>query len=80
MSKKGFWRRLFHKSGPAADENLCPCCGKYRLDEIGKYEICPVCQWEDDPLQRKDPTFAGGANKLSLEEARAEYQKGENNK
>ena len=31
-------------------ENLfkCPCCQYKTLDMRGEYEICPVCQWEDD--------------------------------
>ena len=55
------------------DELLCPVCGKYIFSERASYEICPVCGWEDDPVQRKDPSFAGGANMLSLEEARRSY-------
>ncbi|MBR0051781.1 MAG: hypothetical protein IJK10_08200 [Firmicutes bacterium] len=49
---------------------ICPCCGRYIFDEKGGYEICPVCGWEDDPVQRREPDLAGGANKLSLNEAR----------
>jgi len=52
----------------------CPCCGRFTLTEgRGKYEICPVCFWEGDPVQREDPAFEGGANELSLEEAREYY-------
>lgn len=51
----------------------CPCCGEPVFAESGKYEICPVCGWEDDPVQRKDPDFAGGANTISLAEARQEW-------
>ena len=31
----------------------CPCCGFYTFDEKlnGNYDICPVCFWEDDPIQ-----------------------------
>ena len=39
-----------------------------------EYEICKVCFWEDDPHQRKDQTNDGGANKVSLVEARKNYQ------
>ena len=49
----------------------CPVCKQHRFWE--KYEICPVCGWENDPVQRKDPDFAGGANELSLREARKAY-------
>ena len=54
-------------------ELLCPCCGQYAFEEKGAYEICPVCGWEDDPYQRRNPDFAGGANTLSLNEARRYY-------
>lgn len=53
----------------------CPVCGKYKFEE--NYDICPNCGWENDPVQRKDPDFAGGANKMSLKEAKAAYKAGE---
>ena len=56
-----------------AADRICPCCGQHYFSEQGAYEICPVCGWEDDPLQRKDPDFAGGANTLSLNDARGKY-------
>jgi hypothetical protein len=39
----------------------------------GSYEICPVCFWEDDLVQNEDPSYAGGANQVSLNEARRNY-------
>ena len=56
------------------DDQMCPCCKRYKLNEIGKYEVCPVCNWEDDPVARQDPDYVGGANHLSLNEARAQYK------
>lgn len=58
-------------------ENLlpCPCCGRHTLSEEGMYEICSVCLWEDDPTQLNDPTYAGGANRLSLIQARENWKK-----
>lgn len=53
---------------------ICPCCKKRCLGSEGEYEICDICGWEDDPLQSKDPDFAGGANKLSLNEARKKWE------
>ena len=49
----------------------CPCCGYYTLSEEppGTYNICPVCFWEDEPLQFTVPTYKGGANGVSLEKA-----------
>jgi hypothetical protein len=54
----------------------CPCCGYLTLDEEppGTYEICPVCFWEDDPVQFDDPEYVGGANKVSLKQARFNYR------
>ena len=47
----------------------------YFFDEVGKYEICPICHFEDDPIQRKDHNYKGGANKLSINEAIKQYAK-----
>jgi hypothetical protein len=52
----------------------CPCCGSHTLSKRGAYEICSVCNWEDDPVQAKDPDFRGGANGSSLNEARAAWR------
>ncbi|WP_089401385.1 CPCC family cysteine-rich protein [Noviherbaspirillum humi] len=54
---------------------LCPCCGQRTISEPGAYEICSVCGWEDDPVQSADPKYTGGANRESLESARALWQK-----
>lgn len=55
-------------------EIKCPCCGK---TYVGEYDICSICNWENDPIQLKKPDFPGGANQMSLEEARIAYSKGE---
>ena len=39
----------------------------------GSYEVCPVCFWEDDPVQNEDPSYGGGANAVSLTCARENY-------
>lgn len=49
----------------------CPCCGFLVFDEpAGSYATCPLCGWEDDPIQLQAPGYAGGANKESLCELR----------
>lgn len=53
----------------------CPCCGNKTIDELGCYEICPVCGWEDDPVQSADPDFSGGANSSNLNEAKRAFNK-----
>lgn len=58
-------------SGPYA----CPCCGYPTLDEKppGTFAICPVCFWEDDEVQYRDTEYAGGANEVSLSQARENF-------
>ncbi len=54
----------------------CPVCGQYTFQSgPGSYEICPVCGWEDDKAQYKDPNLKGGANRLSLKEYKKQYEK-----
>lgn len=54
----------------------CPVCGQYEFKSgPGSYEICPICGWEDDKAQYKDPNLKGGANKLSLKEYKERYEK-----
>jgi hypothetical protein len=53
----------------------CLCCGNRTLDgePPGTYDICPVCYWEDDPVQGADLDARGGANSVSLSEARCNF-------
>lgn len=51
----------------------CPVCGKYGFEEYSDFDICPVCNWENDGLQYDDHNYAGGANHISVNEARIEY-------
>ena len=52
------------------------CCGNITLEhqEPLYYEICPVCFWENDPIQNNHPDFRGGANEISLNEAILNYK------
>ena len=56
---------------------FCPCCGYDTLTEEppGTYDICPICFWEDDPIQYKDPVFKGGANRVSLIQGQMNFEK-----
>ncbi|TAG91804.1 MAG: hypothetical protein EAZ20_03055 [Bacteroidetes bacterium] len=53
----------------------CPCCGHKTFTEQpnGTYIICPVCFWEDDPIQLNNPDYEGGANKISLKQAQKNF-------
>ena len=62
---------------PATKKYYCLCCGYATLEEeagSGSYEICQVCDWEDDNVQAKDPDFSGGANEPSLNEAKKNFK------
>ena len=54
----------------------CPCCGFLTISNQppGTFEICPVCDWEDDDVQFYNIEFKGGANKECLEEAKENYK------
>ena len=59
-----------------ANKHPCPCCGQLTIDDPGSWEICDVCGWEDDPLQGDDPDYWGGANSMSLNQAKDAYKQG----
>ena len=55
----------------------CPCCEYFTLSDPppGTYDICPVCYWEDDPVQFVNQDYIGGANWYSLNQARDNFRK-----
>lgn len=57
------------------NKNTCPCCGFMTMDAApsGSYDICPVCFWEDDLVQFKNPNHVGGANYISLKQAQQNF-------
>ncbi len=50
----------------------CPCCGYLTSSGPGSYDICPICDWEDDLSQLRFPETRG-ANNVSLIEAQANF-------
>ena len=54
-------------------KNICACCGTIYVDF---FDICDVCGWQNDPLQNKYSDYEGGANKMSLNEAKEAYRQG----
>ncbi len=58
-----------------ADKHMCPVCGQTEFEMHGSYDICEVCGWEDDPLEGNRPDYGGGANGITLTEARERYKK-----
>jgi hypothetical protein len=49
----------------------CPCCNSKTLNGRGKFELCPVCFWEDDGLDDRDRT----GKWPTLKQAKLNYQK-----
>lgn len=58
----------------AKQNKLCACCGKPSLPAGSVFEICPICGWQDDDIQNDDPDFAGGANEMSLNQAKDAFR------
>lgn len=58
----------------SSTEIKCPCCGRATVED---YAICPVCGWENDPVQLHHPSTARGANKMTLDEAKAAFSAGQ---
>ncbi|MEA4964798.1 MAG: CPCC family cysteine-rich protein [Oscillospiraceae bacterium] len=58
------------------NNKICECCGNAVLSPSSEFEICPICGWEDDDIQNDNPDMSGGANDMSLNEAKAAYLTG----
>ena len=59
------------------NSKLCPVCEKYEFDSYGEYDLCQVCGWFDDPLQREELNYSRGNNDLSLNEYKKKWKAGE---
>ncbi|GAB3532929.1 CPCC family cysteine-rich protein [Pontibacter brevis] len=57
-------------------DEYCPCCGydTFEGEERLQYIICPICFWEDDPIQFSEPEYEGGANRVSLVQAQRNFE------
>jgi Cysteine-rich CPCC len=56
---------------------MCPCCGYLTLSSRADYEICELCNWEDDGQDDEDAdeVWGGPNSDYSLTEARANFLK-----
>ena len=64
-------------SSPISRRYKCPCCNYPTLTEQSAYEICELCDWEDDGQSESDADqVLGGPNSdYSLTEARGNFAK-----
>lgn len=53
----------------------CPVCGYHTFEIVGDWDICPVCGWNSDPVQEAMPDDPTGANGISLNEARQNFER-----
>lgn len=76
ITEKGLANEVY-VTVPVSKGYACPCCGYYTFPKRPgeSYHVCPVCFWEDDAIQQKDASYVGGANPVSLIEARDNYIK-----
>lgn len=56
-------------------EGVRPCavCGETCEGRPGDFVICRRCGWEEDQIQEEDPDYRGGANTVSVNDARENY-------
>src|SRR5215510_8344344 len=88
--EKSFWerRRFFEVYGPSPNAQAgigqsnevryaCPCCGYPTLGSLGEFEVCYLCDWEDDGQDDADADLVrGGPNhSFSLVEARENFER-----
>ncbi|MCX4716477.1 MULTISPECIES: CPCC family cysteine-rich protein [Streptomyces] len=59
----------------ATGASPCIVCGNLTVRVQGNHEICPVCGWQDDGGDYRDPDrYVGGPNHVTLREARQNYE------
>lgn len=57
----------------AYGRQVCACCNRMEVDF---YDICKICGWQNDLLQNKKTDYEGGANQMSLNEAKKAFAEG----
>jgi hypothetical protein len=52
----------------------CPVCGYHTFEIVGDWDTCVVCGWNSDPVQEAMPDDPTGANGISLNAARRNFE------
>ena len=73
--RAGFEAYLARRPPEAGGRFTCPCCAYPTLPERGHYEICPLCNWEDDNQDDPDAdrVWGGPNSDYSLSESRRNF-------
>ncbi len=53
----------------------CSCCGYFTLDNIGEYDICRLCNWEDDGTVSDDINKFSHVNGSTLYDYKNMFEK-----
>ena len=72
-----FWKKnknynYLASNAPKPQKHTCPVCVKYVFADIDDFDICPICNWENDSYGEYSDSD-GGANTISLNEARRNW-------
>ncbi|WP_010249970.1 glycosyltransferase [Acetivibrio cellulolyticus] len=66
--------RNYLREESVSKKYMCPCCGyKTFVNDRDDEEICKICFWQNDIDQVINPNYDGGANEVSLSQARKNY-------
>ena len=74
--RRFIWLNVYAEERPDPEHfYTCPCCGHATLTTRGRFEICDVCNWEDDGQDDHDSwVVRGGPNgSMSLDDARSRF-------
>lgn len=53
----------------------CSCCGYFTLDNIGEYDICRLCHWEDDGTTSNEINKFSHVNGSTLNDYKNDFEK-----
>ena len=70
-SAAGVCSHCGYKEGDKIEQ--CPCCDYYTLQSRGDYEICGVCNWEDEIVSLDMPSAPN--HDITLRQARVNFKK-----
>jgi hypothetical protein len=56
----------------------CPCCDYFTFESDSGdgplFDFCDVCSWQYDPVAHNKPDTIKGANKITLNQAKLNFQ------